>query len=336
MIREALQKLSRGQDLERETVVAVMDQIMEGEATASQIGAFLMGLRLKGETVDEITGAAQVMRDKAKKIRAPGECMDTCGTGGDQSMTFNISTTAAFVAAGAGLVVAKHGNRAASSASGSADVLAALGVNIDADVEVVERCLEQVGIGFLFAPSLHSAMRYAIGPRREMGIRTVFNVLGPLTNPAGARRQVLGVFSPELTETMAFVLQNLGSEAAMVAHGLDGLDEITLTGPTRVSELKDGEIATYEISPEQFDLKPCHRDDLLGGSPDDNAAITRDVLAGRPSPRLDAVVLNAGAAVYVGGKAGSMAEGVRLARETIESGAAAAKLDKLIEISRGD
>ncbi len=334
MMKQSLAALAEGKDLDRETMVAVMNSIMEGDATPAQIGAFLMGLRVKGETVEEITGAAQVMREKARRITAPGPCIDTCGTGGDNSLTFNISTAAAFVAAGAGLIVAKHGNRAASSACGSADVLAALGVNIEADAPQVERCLKDAGIGFLFAPLLHGAMRHAIGPRREMGTRTIFNVLGPLTNPAGAKRQLLGVFSERLTEPLAHVLGNLGSEAALVVHGMDGLDEITLTAETRVSELKDGKVKTYSIKPEDFGLKRCHKDDLLGGAPEDNARIVRQVLDNAPGPRRDVVALNAGAAIYAAGKAPGIGDGVKLALEAIASGAAAKKLERLVQASK--
>lgn len=334
MIKEALAALAEKKDLDRDTMVAAMTQIMEGAATPAQIGAFLMGLRLKGETVEEITGAATVMREKAKKIVAPGPCIDTCGTGGDHSLTFNISTASALVAAGAGLTVAKHGNRAASSACGSADVLAALGVNIEADVAVVERCLAQAGIGFLFAPALHGAMRYAIGPRREMGVRTIFNILGPLTNPAGATRQLLGVFSAQLTEPLAHVLQNLGSEAALVVHG-EGLDEITLTGPTRVSELRAGAVKTYEIAPEDFGLRRCRREDLLGGAPAENAESIRAVLGNDPGPKRDIVALNAGAAIYVSGQADSLGRGIEKAMAVMASGAAAERLERLIKVSNG-
>jgi len=333
MIKEALTDLALGKDLERGTMVSVMDLIMEGEASPAQIGGFLMGLRIKGETVEEITGAAMVMREKARKIKSPGPCIDTCGTGGDHSLTFNISTASAFVAAGADVMVAKHGNRAASSACGSADVLAALGVNIEVGPPVVEACLLEANIGFLFAPALHGAMRHAIGPRREMGMRTIFNVLGPLTNPAGATRQLLGVFDPSLTEVMATVLKNLGSEAAMVVHGSDGLDEITVTGPTQVSELKDGKISTYKISPDEVGLKSHKKEDLIGGSPKDNAMILRQVLENREGPPRDAVAINAGAAIYVAGKAADLSEGVRVALESISSGRALESLEKLVRIS---
>ncbi|MFO8057677.1 MAG: anthranilate phosphoribosyltransferase [bacterium] len=333
MIKQALADLASGKDLERERMVSVMDLIMEGEASPAQIGAFLMALRMKGETVEEITGAAMVMRDKARKIKPPGPCIDTCGTGGDHSLTFNISTAAAFVAAAAGLIVAKHGNRAASSACGSADVLAALGVNIEAGPPVVEACLLEAGIGFLFAPALHGAMRHAIGPRREMGMRTIFNVLGPLTNPAGATRQLLGVFDPGLTEVMVNVLKNLGSEAALVVHGSDGMDEITVSGMTRVSELKDGEVRTYNISPEDAGLKTHNKEDLAGGDPKENALVLRGVLENRQGPQRDAVVLNAGAAIYVSGKAKSLSDGVEAAQDSIASGRAMECLDKLVRIS---
>ncbi len=333
MFKDALSRLIRGQDLDRATMVAAMNIIMSGGATQAQIGAFLAALAVKGETTEEITGAAQVMREKALKIKAPGPCLDTCGTGGDHAMTFNISTAAALIACGAGLTVAKHGNRAASSACGSADVLKQLGVNIEAEPRVAERCLAEINIGFLFAPLLHDAMRYAIGPRREMGVRTIFNILGPLTNPAGAERQLLGVFDDRLTEPLARVLANLGSKAAMVVHGLDGLDEITLTGPSSISELKDGEVRTYEIRPEEFGLKCCKAEDLQGGFPEQNAQILREVLAGKPGPCTDVVALNAGAAIYVAGAAVGIEDGLNKAMESIESGAAREKLVKLIEIS---
>ncbi len=335
MIKQALTTLLEGKDISRENMIEIMNYIMEGKATDSQIGAFLMGLRMKGETIDEITGAAQVMREKAVKITPPGPCIDTCGTGGDSSGTFNISTTAAFVVSGAGITVAKHGNRAASSKSGSADVLQELGVNIEAPPDLVEKCLQDVGIGFLFAPVMHQAMRHAIGPRKEMAVRTVFNVLGPLTNPAGAERQLLGVFGPDLTEVMAGVLKNLGSQAAMVVHGLDGLDEMTLTGKTKVSELKDGEVKTYEVSPEDFGLSICAKEDLAGGTPSQNAKILKNVLSNEKGPALDAVCLNAGAAIYVSGKASSIIEGIEKAFLAVESGEAMNKLKKLVEISKG-
>ena len=334
MIQDAIQQLIAGQDLDRETATAVMDQIMSGEATDAQIGGFLVALRCKGETEDEVAGFTEVMRAKATRIsggRAP--LLDTCGTGGDASGTFNISTTAAFVAAGAGCTVAKHGNRAISSRCGSADVLAELGVNIDADPARVGVCLDEAGIGFLFAQALHGAMKHAIGPRRELGTRTVFNTLGPLTNPAGATRHLMGVFAPELTELQARVLGALGSERAFIVHGLDGLDEITLTGPSRVSELADGEVRTYEIEPGDFGIDRAGAEALKGGDPAANAAILREVLDGGSGPRTDVVLLNAAAALAAAGVAADLAGGVEAARESIASGRARQALDRLVEVS---
>ena len=334
MIQQAIQNLIEQRDLSQDEARQVMEQIMSGEATDAQIGAFLIALRCKGETVDEIAGCAQVMRDKATPIqtsRAP--VVDTCGTGGDGSGTFNISTTVAFVAAGAGLCVAKHGNRAMSSKCGSADVLNALGVNIEADAAKVGQCLDEVGIGFLFAPMLHGAMKYAIGPRREIGTRTVFNVLGPLTNPAGARRQLIGVYDGELTDKLTDVLKGLGSERAFVVHGSDGLDEITLTGSTRVSELNDGAVSTYEIKPEDFGLQTAGADALQGGDAEENAQILSQVLQGEEGPRRDVVLLNAAAAIAAAGGAQTLAEGVEKAREAIDSGRAYETLENLKRVS---
>lgn len=334
-IQEAIAKLIEGQGLSRDQMTGVMNQIMSGEATDAQIGAFLIALRIKGESVDEIAGAAAVMREKATPIATKHDVIvDTCGTGGDHSGTFNISTTAAFVAAGAGLCVAKHGNRAATSQSGSADVLNALGVNIEASPETMSKCLDDVGIGFLFAVSLHGAMKYAIGPRREVGARTVFNALGPLTNPAGAKRQVIGVYSPALTETLAGVLGSLGSEHAFIVHGSDGLDEMTLTGPTRVSELKNGSVSTYDVSPGDFGLAEASADALKGGDADENAEITLSVLKGAEGPSRDITLLNAAAAIVAGGKAGDLGEGVSVAAEVIDSGKALEKLEGLKEASQ--
>lgn len=330
MIVEAIRRLLDGEDLGRETARAVMQQIMGGEATDAQIGAYLIALRCKGETAEEIAGSAELMRQKATPVPSSRQpLVDTCGTGGDGAGTFNISTTVAFVAAGAGLAVAKHGNRAVSSKSGSADVLKELGVNVEADATAVGRCIDEVGIGFLFAPMLHGAMKHAIGPRREIGARTVFNVLGPLTNPAGARRQLIGVYDPKLTETLARVLHSLGAERAFVVHGLDGLDEITLTGPTRVSELADAAVSTYEISPEQFGMRPCAAADLEGGDAAANAAILSEILDGAAGPRRDVVLLNAAAAIAAGGLAGDLAAGLDRARESIDSGKARAALEGL-------
>ncbi len=334
-IQEAIAKVIEGKDLRRGEMTDAMNQIMSGEATDAQIGAFLIALRMKGESVDEIAGAASVMREKATPIVTKHDVIvDTCGTGGDHSGTFNISTTAAFVAAGAGLCVAKHGNRAATSQSGSADVLGALGVNIEASPETVSRCLDDVGIGFLFAISLHGAMKYAIGPRREIGARTIFNALGPLSNPAGAKRQVVGVYSAALTETLAGVLATLGSEHAFVVHGSDGLDEMTLTGPTRVSELKAGSVSTYEVSPGDFGLAQATADALKGGDADYNAEITRSILNGEEGPRRDIVLLNAAAAIVAGDKARDLNEGVQVAAEVIDSGKALEKLEGLKEASQ--
>ena len=327
----AIAKVIDGEDLTRGEIVAVMDQIMSGKATEAQIGAFLVALRLKGETVDEIVGAVEVMREKATPIETSHDIVvDTCGTGGDRSGTFNISTTAAFVVSGSGLCVAKHGNRAASSQCGSADVLKALGVNIEATPEKVGACLDKVGIGFLFAPALHGAMKHAIGPRREIGIRVIFNVLGPLTNPAGARRQLIGVYDSDLTETLAEVLGQLGSERALVVHGLDGLDEITLTGPSRVSELKDGDVKSYEVTPEDFGLSRSSGEDLKGGDAETNADILQSVLVGQKGPPRDVVLLNAAAALVAGGKSEEFSTGVEIAAGAIDSGMAMQKLEGLI------
>jgi len=334
MIKEAIAKVVERKNLTEEEMVSVMREIMEGEATPSQIASFITALRMKGETVDEITGAARVMREKALKVKTKASVVvDTCGTGGDEAFTFNISTAAAFVAAGAGLTVAKHGNRSVSSKSGSADVLKALGMNIEAEVEMVEACLDTIGIGFLFAPMMHGAMKHAIGPRREIGIRTIFNILGPLTNPAGAQYQVLGVYRSELTEVLAEVLKNLGSIRAFVVSGNDGLDEITLTSETKVSELKDGEVRTYSIKPEDFGMSRCKLFELQGGDPDDNAGIIREILKGGKGPKRDIVVLNAAAAITASGMAKDIKEGVRLAEESIDSGKALEKLERLIEIT---
>ncbi len=325
---------------------------MGGEATPAQMAAFLTALRMKGETVAEITGAARVMRERATPIRVPGAApivdidrdeinveyetlLDTCGTGGDSTNTFNISTTTAFVLAGAGVKVAKHGNRSVSSLCGSADVLEALGVTLDLTPEKVEKCIAEVGIGFLYAPLLHSAMKN-VGPvRREMGIRTIFNILGPLANPARASHQVLGVYQKALTRTMAEVLKNLGSVRAMVVHGSDGLDEITVTGTTYIAELKDGAVREYEIAPEDFGLSRAPMEKLRGGDARANAVIVRSVLGGEVGPRRDVVLLNAGAALAVAGKAADMGAGVKLAAEVIDAGRALEKLDRLVEFTRG-
>ena len=334
MIQQAIARLIAGQNLDRTTAHGVMEQIMSGGATDAQIGGFLMALRAKGETVDEIAGFAEVMRAKSTPIQGGGEPMiDTCGTGGDASGTFNISTAVAFVAAGAGCVVAKHGNRAMSSQCGSADVLAELGVNVEAPPETVANCLDEARIGFLFAPALHGAMKHAIGPRKELGTRTVFNVLGPLTNPAGAKRQLIGVFAPELTEVMAGVLGALGSTRAFVVHGSDGLDEITLTGPSQVSELADGKVTTHNIAPTDFGIDLAPAAALKGGDLPQNAAILTAVLDGGTGPCTDVVVLNAAAAITAAGLASDIADGVDKARASLSSGQARQALDKLVEVS---
>ena len=334
MIQEAIQKLVSGQDIGGEGAREVMELIMSGQATDAQIGAFLIALRLKGETVDEIAGCARVMREKATPVKTKRtDLVDTCGTGGDGSGTFNISTAVAFVAAGAGLGVAKHCNRAMSSQCGSADVLAELGVNIEISPEKVGRCIDEAGIGFLFAPALHGAMKHAIGPRREIGTRTVFNVLGPLTNPAGAKCQLIGVYAPELTDKIAGVLGELGSQRAFVVHGSDGLDEITLTGSTRVSELRDGKVQTRDINPADFGLAVVDAAALKGGDAATNAQILREVLDGKEGPALDIVLINAAAAIVAGGMAETLEEGLEKARTTVVDGAARAALEKLIAVS---
>ncbi len=334
MIKEAIAKVVNREDLNEPQMMEVMDEVMGGKATPAQIAAFITGLRIKGETVDEVTGAARIMRRKATRIDARSPIIvDTCGTGGDGMKTFNISTTAAFVVAAAGLTVAKHGNRAVSSGCGSADVLEALGVKIDAQPEIVEECIHQIGIGFLFAPKLHGAMKYAIGPRREIGIRTIFNMLGPLTNPAGATSQLIGVYDPRLTEMFAGVLKNLGTKTAFVVHGSDGLDEATVTGKTRVTELKNGLINTYDIDPTSFfgDIFPGMA--LLGGDASVNAEITKSVLTGSSGACRNIVVLNAALAIMAGEKAGTIKDGIKIAQECIDSGAAIKKLQALIELS---
>ena len=337
-IQKAIDILSRYGHLDAEQAEAVMGQIMRGEATESQIGAYLMALRMKGETTDEITGSARAMRKAASKVptTVEGDLLDTCGTGGDRSGSFNISTTVAFVAAGAGIPVAKHGNRAASSKCGSADVLAELGVNLDLNPEQVGRCVDEVGIGFLFAVKLHPAMRYAIAPRRQMGIRTIFNILGPLTNPAGAQRQLMGVFAADLTDLLAHVLQALGAKSAMVVNGYGGLDELTVTGPNRVSYLKeDGSIEHIDIDPTELGFHLASLNDLKGDDAPTNAAILRGVLDGSETgAKRDVVLLNAGAAMMAADVSHSIADGVSLAKDCIDSGRALAKLDNLIEFSR--
>jgi len=331
-ITEALAKVVDGHHLTREEASAVLRGIMTGEDTPAQTGAFLTALRMKGETVEEITGFAETMRALATRIntsRSP--LVDTCGTGGDRSGTFTISTTAAFVVAGAGVAVAKHGNRSASSKCGSADVLEALGVNLDVSPETVGKCIDEVGIGFLFARALHSAMKH-VGPvRQELKIRTIFNLLGPLTNPAGADGQMMGVYDEALVPRLAHVLCDLGTRHAFVVCGSDGLDEITLTGPTRIAEVKDGAVQEHTVSPEQFGIERATTQDLLGGEADVNANILRAVLDGEKGPRRDIVIINAAPAIVAGGQAEDLEGGVQKAAEAIDSGAAAKKLEELIE-----
>lgn len=336
-MQEQIARLIAGEDLSAEQMTAAFTQIMEGDATDAQIGAFLAALSAKGETVEEIAAAARVMRAKVTPILAPRDriVLDTCGTGGDKLHTFNISTAAAIIAAASGATVAKHGNRSVTSASGSAEVLAELGVNVEAPVATVQRCIDRANIGFCFAPLLHQAMRFAVGPRKQLGVRTIFNILGPLTNPASARRQVLGVFRRELTGMLARVLGALGSEHAMVVHGSDGLDEITLTGPTFIGEWIDGGLREYEMMPADFGLAPIRLEDIQVASPAESAAMIRDILGGRPGPAADIACVNAAAACHVGGRSATPMEGLALCRETIASGAARATLDKLVECSRG-
>ncbi|MBA3013797.1 MAG: anthranilate phosphoribosyltransferase [Proteobacteria bacterium] len=335
MIREAINKVVSRQDLNEVEMVQVMEEIMGGRATDAQIGAFITALRMKGETVAEITGAARVMRQKATLVDAADAgalLVDIVGTGGDASGTFNVSTTSSLVVAGAGVPVAKHGNRSVSSHCGSADVLEALGVNLGIDSERIGQCVRQVGIGFMFAPLLHGAMKYAIGPRREIGIRTVFNILGPLTNPAGADVYLLGVYAAELTETIAAALNNFGVRRALVVWGEGNVDEITTTGVTRVSEVSGGAVRTYMITPEELGLTRVTLADVRGGATAaESAEQVREVLKGTPGPRRDMVLANAGAALMVAGVVDTIKEGVLLAGKVIDSGAAMAKLEALID-----
>jgi len=335
MIVEAIRVLVEGRSLSIDQARASMNEIMEGAALPSQIGAFLTALRIKGETEEEITAFAQVMREKVRKVesRVHAELLDTCGTGGDGSGSFNISTAAAFVAAGAGVPVAKHGNRSVSSRCGSADVLKELGVNIEAGPEVVSRSLDEAGIAFIFAPLFHPAMKHAIGPRREIAIRTVFNILGPLTNPAGAKCQLLGVYSGELVEKLAGVLLQLGSRKAYVVHGHGGIDEIASSGPTKVAELSEGKVKCFSIDPRDFGLKTWPAEAVRGGDAAENARILKDVLQGAPGAYRDAVLFNAGAAISAFHDRMAIAEGIELARESIDSGRAKAKLAHLARLT---
>ena len=333
-IQAAIRAVTERRDLSGDDMKDVMRAIMTGQATPAQIGGFLIGLRMKGETVEEIAAAASVMRELAAHVQvSSAHLVDTCGTGGDAAGTFNISTCTAFVAAAAGAHVAKHGNRSVSSKSGSADVLEAAGVNLDLSPEHVARCIEEIGVGFMFAPKHHAAMKHAIGPRREMGVRTIFNVLGPLTNPAGAPNQVLGVFAEAWVEPLAHVLHQLGSKHVMVVHAEDGMDEISIGSRTRIAELRDGAVSVYDIEPEMFGLERRDISVLAVGSADESLRVIRAVLDGQRGPARDVVMLNAGAAIYVAGLAASLADGVERAGEVIASGEAQRKLEALVELT---
>ncbi len=331
MIAEVIRKVVDGLDLSSEEAHGAMSEIMSGEATPVQVAAFLVAMRTKGETVDEVTEFARVMREHVRPVHASRRpLVDTCGTGGDAIKTFNVSTAAAFVAAGAGVAVAKHGNRSVTSKCGSADVLEALGIRFDLTPEECARCIDEIGLGFMFAPSYHPAMKHAGPVRKELAIRTVFNMLGPLTNPAGAEAQVLGVYSPALTEVHAGVLRNLGSRRAFVVHGEGGLDEISSFGPTRVTELRDGELSTYELRPDDVGVRCAegHRA-VQGGTPEENARSLIGILEGNGDPTRDIVILNAAAAIAASGPAGTLAEALPIAAESIDSGRAMAKLNAL-------
>jgi len=334
MIEVALSKIKEKKNLSEKETEEVFTEIMSGKVETEKIADFLLALKDKKEVVSEITGAARIMRKFATRISVNDKrLLDTCGTGGDKSNTFNISTVSAFVATGSGISVAKHGNKAVSSKCGSADLLEALGVNIAVSKDVVEKCINEVGIGFLFAPKLHLAMKYAMPARKMIKSRSIFNILGPLTNPAGARYQVLGVYDESLALTLANVLKNLGSERAMIVHGKDGLDEITTTDETFVAELKENKVKTYTLTPESVGLNRSKKEDLKGGDADLNAKIALDILNGKKGPKRDIVIINAGAAIYVTGEAGDLKEGMKKAEESIDSGSALGKLNKLKEIT---
>jgi anthranilate phosphoribosyltransferase len=326
-------KVATGATLAREEAAGAFEQMMSGEATPSQMGALLMALRVRGETVDEITGAVSVMRAKMLRVAAPADAVDVVGTGGDASGSFNISTCAALIVAGAGVPVAKHGNRALSSRSGAADVLTALGVNISLSPEAIGRCIAEAGIGFMFAPAHHPAMKNVAATRVELGTRTIFNLLGPLSNPAGVRRQMIGVFSKHWTKPLALVLKNLGAEKIWVVHGSDGLDEITTSGPTTVTALEDGEIKSFEIAPEELGLRKVKPEALRGGDAETNANAVLGVLKGQPSAFRDVALLNAAAALVVAGKAKDLKDGLHAAAHSVDSGEAEGRLDRLIKVS---
>lgn len=341
MIKENIAKLVDGINLSSQESKAAMQEIMTGNATGAQIAAFLTALRLKGETVEELTAFAQVMRENCCRIQpnVSGRLIDTCGTGGDKIKTFNISTAAAFVVAGAGVAIAKHGNRSVTSKSGSADVLERLGVNLNMEPASVQTAIEQVGIGFMFAPSFHPAMKYAVAPRKEIGIRTVFNLLGPLTNPACANAQLLGVYNSKLTVPLANALSSLGCEEAMVVHGVDGIDEISTVGKTVISHLKENQVITTEISPKDFGVKQASIEALSGGTPEENALVLFKILSGKNAnddPKTEVVLVNSAAGIIVGKKADTFSSGMEAARESIRSGSAYKKLKMLIKVSGGD
>ena len=333
MIGEAIVKLAKREDIGYDMSKEVMNEIMSGSASEVQKSAYLTALSLKGETIDEITGSAEEMRNHCTKLNHEMDVLEIVGTGGDGSNSFNISTTAALVISAAGVPVAKHGNRAASSRSGAADCLEALGVNIMLSPEKSQKILEKIGICFLFAQKYHSAMKYVAPIRKELGIRTVFNILGPLANPASANMQVMGVYDESMMEPMAKVLANLGVKRGMVVYGQDRLDEISISAPTRICEIEDGDFHSYTITPEQFGMKRCSKEDLLGGSPEENARITYDILSGEKGARRDAAVLNAAAALYVAGRAESIQDGVKLAEDVIDSGKALKQLEEFIRLS---
>ena len=332
-VREAIARVVSDHDLSEQEMAAVTAEIMDGQATPAQIGALLTGLHVKGEVVAEIVGAARVMRERAIRVEPLEPVIDTCGTGGDGCRTFTISTAAAFVVAAAGGYVAKHGNRAMSGAVGGADVLETLGARIDLTPDQVAHCLRTVGFGFFLAPAFHRAMRYAVGPRREIGIRTIFNILGPLTNPAGAEHQLIGVFSQHWVVPLAEALGRLGSSHALVVHGADGLDEVSLSGPSHVAEWVEGRVKTYTLQPAEFGFSPCQLSDLQVRSAQESAAIIRHIFAGRPGPARDIVCINAGAALYIGDLVSSIHQGVARAQAAIDSGAAARTLDAYISLS---
>jgi len=335
MFKENLSKIVKREDLNEEQMSQMITEIFSGDITDAQIGAMMAALATKGETFEELAGAARAMRRKALRIQTSASIVvDTCGTGGDGAHTFNISTTTSFVVAACGVTVAKHGNRSVSSQCGSADLLEVLGVKLDTAPEIVEEAVQDIGIGFLFAPLYHGAMRFAAKARKEVGLRSIFNMLGPLTNPAGANCQLLGVYAPELTEMFAHALQLLGAKRAFVVHGHDGLDEISVCAPTRISELKDGLIRTYDISPEQFFSERAKSADLLGGNPEENAQITRNILNGEKGPKRNVVLINAAAALVAAGQAKDLKQGIRMAETAIDHGGAGKKMEALINYSQ--